>query len=191
MAGVDDAGPFAARPVAALLARRADRVERGDRDRTDQHVGQMRTAGDAADLLVHRLAPAGADFQPDQRAVGRRDVAADRERARFRHGLGVLDDQVVVDGDAQRHAVQRLAGGDAAAILVVERIGLGVGQAGLDVPQAVVALVAAADDLARVQVLAGRGLGQRHGGPRCGANHQGDWGGWGGRQCRLAYVADM
>ena len=116
-----------------------------------------------------------AQAQRSRRArAGRRCAGAGRSRWARRGGrhLDGVHHGVVVHRQADRHAVDRLAGGPAAFAGDLERRGLGVAQLGLDVPQAVVATVAAKDDVAVMQVRAGNGRGKRHGKVLSRENHE-------------------
>jgi hypothetical protein len=59
------------------------------------------------------------------------------------------DPAFLIDGQAQPHAVDRLAGVDVAAVAVGRAVGFGVGEVRLDVVATVGATVAAQDDIAR------------------------------------------
>ena len=61
--------------------------------------------------------------------------------------------------------MQRRAGGQEAAFLVVEAVGFGVEQMRLDVEQPIGAAIAVHVDLAAVHGFARGGVGQRHDGP--------------------------
>ena len=118
--------------------------------------------------VTEALADLGAPAAPhpgaDHFLEGRRDRRADLERCAVGHRLDVAHHEVLVDGDAQPHVVERFVGLDHAAELVVEVVGLDVGQAPVDVPQAVGAPVAAEFHGAGVQMVAFDGGRERHGG---------------------------
>ena len=74
------------------------------------------------------------------------------------HHLDILDDEMIVEGQADAHIVQRFARLDLAAILVGKAVGLAVGHAAFDVPEAVLAAEALEFITPVVQMLAlGRG----------------------------------
>ena len=97
---------------------------------------------------VNRLAPTGGDFQADQIGEARRHVVTAEKRPGLGRCLGRGDAKGVIDRQPDQHVVDGLAGGDAASINVVERIGLGIQKFGFNVPQPIVALKPAAGDLA-------------------------------------------
>ncbi|MNR23874.1 hypothetical protein D3C85_1409250 [compost metagenome] len=98
----------------------------------------MGAAGHAGQPLAHRLAETLHQVQADQFPVGRANGVA---MCRIRHpvgaGLGVHHVHAEVDRHAQPEVVQRLAVGADAAAGKFDVTWLGVGEACLDVPQAV------------------------------------------------------
>src|SRR6185437_7845631 len=136
------------RRILDLLARHG--LEGAGRERRGE-LAEMRAALHGAEELPDLLVIARPDREPHELAVGRRDPAA---VVRIRHGvhprLGIHDHEVAVDGEAQPHGVDRLAG-LAHAGGEVEVVGLAVDQAALDVVEAIRALVAVDLDRARMQ----------------------------------------
>src|SRR3546814_4720311 len=78
-------------------------------------LDQMGASLGAAEPLAHRAAPAAAYAEADQALEVGRDVRADRERPAVGHRLDGDHGHVAVDGQAQPHVVDRLAGLDEAA----------------------------------------------------------------------------
>ncbi len=68
----------------------------------------------------------------------------------------------MIDGDAQAHAVQGFARADAAAIVIAETIGFGVGQARFDIDQAIAAQIAANANVPQMEQVALGGRAQGH-----------------------------
>lgn len=134
--GVGLAGQLAALPLAG------GQCLVGGRGHVEQHFAQVGAAVCAAHMLVDDLAPARAHGAADEfvhavwcpAAFGVRDVV---------HGCGdVLDDHLVVEGDADFQVMDRLVAGEKPFIGYLEAEGLDVGQLGFDVPQAVFAVKA-------------------------------------------------
>ena len=138
MAGIEKAR-LAARIAALALGRRhavairKDGLERGRRHRAD-HLDQMGAALDPTQKLAHLVDEALADAQPLEALEIGNDRRAHRERAVIGGGLDRLDRHRIVERQAQPHLVNGLARLDAAAMVVLEVIGLGVDQMTLDVP---------------------------------------------------------
>jgi hypothetical protein len=123
----------------------------------------MRAALDAAQNLERLLAPARAYRYPFECLEVRRDVAARCIGPCIRHRLSLVDQQVEIDRQAQPHVVHGLAGlARAPGVACGGRISLRIDQMAFDVPQPILALVAAALDCAVMHELAGGGRGQRH-----------------------------
>src|SRR5581483_2258468 len=119
-----------------------------------QHLGDVRAALHAAELRAHAFPEVAHQVEPDQLLVSRRDVlAAVGIGHRVRDRAGIEDVHVPVDGDAQRHVVDRLAGA-AHARLHVHVVVLHVGEVRLEVEQPVLPLVALVAHAARVRELA-------------------------------------
>src|SRR5205814_5949407 len=77
--------------------------------------------------------------------------------------LDIDDGELVVKREADRHVVHELAGLDRSAPFVGMLVALLVGDAALDVPQAVLAEKALAGDATRVQMLSPNRRRKRHG----------------------------
>src|SRR5262249_37767201 len=123
----------------------------------------VRAALTPAEPRAHFAREAVSDLQPDQTLEVRQDVGADLERAVIGGGRDRLDLHAVVDREPDPHLVHRGSALDAPAPLTVEGVGLHVDDAALDVPKPVPAQESLAGDGARVQMLARRGGGKRHG----------------------------
>ena len=102
----------------------------------------MGAAEGAAQFAFNGLAPAPAQAGPDQPAHRRCGLEAFVQGRVIHHGEDVVHDEVVVDGHAQRHAVDPASGREDAALEHHDRVVLDVGQLGFDVPQTVFAVVA-------------------------------------------------
>lgn len=70
-----------------------------------------------------------------------------------------MDQHPVIQGQPYQHMMDRFARSDAAAVLVGEGIGFGINEAGFDIPEPVVPLIALDPDGPGVDQLTGRGSG--------------------------------
>lgn len=134
--GVGLACQFAALPLAGWQG-----LVSGSRH-VEQHFAQVGAAFGAAYVLVDDLAPARAHGAADElvHAVWRAGAFGVRDVV---HGGGdVLDDHLVVEGDADFQVVYRLIGRKGPFVGNFKTIGLDVGQLGFDVPQTVLAVKA-------------------------------------------------
>ena len=118
---------------------------------------------DAAQPFADGAIEAAADAQPDQLLEVGRDVAAHPVRRLVGHRFDIDDGEAVVDREADRHVVHEIAGLQRPAPFVGVLVGLLVGDATLDVLEAVVAEEALAGDLARMQMLSPDRRRKRHG----------------------------
>ena len=145
----------------------------GSGGHVEQQLAQVRATLDAAQVLLDGAPPAARQAAAHH-ALHRRHRLGAGPVGKVVHGdFDGVHHGVAVHRQADRHAVDRLAGGPAAFAGDLERRrGLGVAQLGLDVPQAVVATVAAKDDVAVMQVRAGNGRGKRHGKVLSRENHE-------------------
>ena len=145
----------------ARLARRHGLEGRG-RDRPQQ-LDDVRAAMDAAQPLADGAMETAADPETDQLPEVGSDVAAHPVGRLVGHRLDVDDGELVVDREADRHVVHEVAGLQRAPPFVGMLIGFLVGDATLDVPQAVVPKEALADDASRMQMLSPDRWRKRHG----------------------------
>src|SRR6266446_478903 len=145
----------------ARLARRHGLEGRG-RHRTQQ-LDDMGAAMHAAQPGAHLAMEAAADAKPDQLLEVRRHVAADPVGRLVGHRFDIDDGEFVVEGEADRHVMDEIAGLDRPAPFAGMLVGLLVGDATLDVPQPVLAEKALAGDATRVQMLSPDRWRKRHG----------------------------
>jgi len=103
--------------------------------------------------LLDRPGEARADPQADQLLEVGRDVAADAVGRAVGGRLDIDDGEAVIERQADRHIVHEVAGLQGPAPFIGVLVGLLVGDAALDVEQAVVAVEALAGDATRVQML--------------------------------------
>jgi hypothetical protein len=108
------------------------RLVGGDRERPEQ-LDQMRAALDAAEARLHRAPPTRADPEPFELDEGGGDRRTDRKRSGRGRGFRADHREVVIQRQAQRPIVVRLAGRDLAPEAVGERLRFGVGQMTFDV----------------------------------------------------------
>ena len=111
----------------------------------------MRAALRAADPRPGLAQEARLDREAGEPGEVGRGARADRIRREIGRRLAGDDPHVLVDRHPHEHPMQRLARLDASAILAVEPVCFRVGELRLDVEQPVRPLVAAQDDVARVQ----------------------------------------
>ena len=154
MAAVDHPGLFR---LVDGLSRTAAAIHRlhGDGSEPAQHFGDVRAAPGAAEQFAHPAIPARSDLDAHEPAVVGLDGRADGEGCLFHPDGNIPDLEPAIHGEAQPHAVDRVAGLDRAAVPVGYRVGLGVAQAGLEVPQPVVAFESLTENLASVNELPG------------------------------------
>src|SRR5258708_19899870 len=122
----------------------------------------MRAALDSADQLLDPAVEAGTDAQADEALEIGRDRRTQPIRAAIGHRLDRLDDQRIIEGDAEPHVVDRRPGDDLALLVARKRIALAVGHVRLNVPQPIVALEPLPFNLARMKQLARSRGGEGH-----------------------------
>ena len=130
----------------------------------------MRAATHAAQRPLYGLAPAWPHGDAHHLLHRVRALLAFAKRRVITRAGDLANRQLVVERGTYGHAVNRRARRHVAALERVQRIGLAVAQFGLDVPQAVLAVVSAKDDGAGVQM--GSGLGCRQGHERFSLSRQ-------------------
>lgn len=150
------------RRLLALLANRPHVAGECLDCRSRQHgaqLGEMGTACDAGQKSGRITAKVAEEIEPDKGTVGRiGGFALTGIGNPFRRRFGVDDIKVTIDGNAQPEFMNRQAvRPDARRKRDIAR--LVIGQASLDIPQAVVTLVGFRSNCASMSQLTGYGLG--------------------------------
>ncbi len=105
---------FAGQPGAHGLNRRDGHVV--------QQLCQMRAALLASNSCRNRFSPSGSDLAAHQGPVVRFYVRARRKRVLVAYRYQILNDKLFIERHADVHFVYWVAGGDHAAVRIVERI---------------------------------------------------------------------
>ena len=110
----------------------------------------------ATEQFAQSASPAWADPFADEPAVVRFDRRTDGKGCLVHPHGNIANLERGIHGEAQPHVVDRVPGLDGAAVTIGNGVGLGIAQAGFEVPQAVVTFVGLTDDPTSVHELAFR-----------------------------------
>src|SRR5690554_6198288 len=161
MAAVEQGRSLLARIRFAGLAERNDRLK-GNCAHCHQHFGDVCAAFRTSQLAPQEGTPAWRNPLPDQPSVVGRRLRTNREGGGLGNRFDVMDDKVVVQGQADLHIMYGRAWLDSTAVSVIEGIGLAIVDPAFDIPQAVLTVITAKIILPAVQRLTRSWLGQRH-----------------------------